>query len=163
MNVEMGEYLVGAYLKVIGGCEFVDYNVRFPGGGLRGLEELDVIGFDFESSVAILCEVTTHIRGILYKDNKTTIRRIAAKFEKQKRYADEQLSHLKQHRFMLWSPVVPKGYITENLARIQGLELIINQEYAQRIDQLRQHARTSTHDVGNPAFRLLQILEHMRG
>ena len=158
----MGEYLVGAYLKVIEGCGFVDYNVRFPGGGLKGLEELDVIGFNFEPSVAILCEVTTHIRGILYKDNPTTVARIAAKFENQKRYAEEQLGHLKRHRFMLWSPVVPKGYITENLARIQGLELIINEEYARRIDRLSQLARTTTHEVGNPAFRLLQILEHMR-
>ncbi len=66
MNVEMGEYLVGAYLKVIEGCEFVDYNVRFPSGGLKGLDELDVIGFNFESDVAYLCEVTTHVRGILY-------------------------------------------------------------------------------------------------
>lgn len=30
MNTEMGEYLVGAYLKIIEGCEF-------PGGGLKGL------------------------------------------------------------------------------------------------------------------------------
>jgi hypothetical protein len=163
MNTEMGEYLVGAYLKVVEGCEFVDYNVHFPGGGLKGLDELDVIGFNFESSVAFLCEVITHIRGILYKDNETTVRRIAAKFEKQKRYAGERLRHLAEHRFMLWSPIVPKGYLTENLVRIEGLELIINEEYARRIDQLRQHARTSTHDVGNPAFRLLQILEHMRG
>ncbi len=163
MNTQMGEYLVGAYLKVIEGCDFIDYNVRVPGGGLGGLDELDVIGFNFKDGVAFLCEVTTHLHGILYNDNKTTVRRIGSKFEKQRRYARERLHHLAEHRFMLWSPVVPKGYLTENLPRIEGLELIINEEYAQRIAQLQTHARTSTHDVGNPAFRLLQILGHMRG
>ena len=44
MPTEMGEYLVGAYLKIIKECDFVDYNVRQPGGGLEGLNELDVIG-----------------------------------------------------------------------------------------------------------------------
>lgn len=163
MNTQMGEYLVGAYLKVIEGCDFIDYNVRFPGGGLKGLDELDVIGFNFEDSVAYLCEVTTHIRGILYGNNENTVRRVSSKFEKQRRYARERLHHLAEHRFMLWSPVVPRGYLTKNLSRIEGLELIINEEYAQRIAQLQMHARASTHDVGNPAFRLLQILGHMRG
>jgi hypothetical protein len=62
----MGEYLVGAYLKMIEGCEYVDYNVHPPGGGLKGLGELDVIGFKFNSSVAYICEVVTHILGLLY-------------------------------------------------------------------------------------------------
>ena len=31
---EMGKYLVGAYLKLIVGCDFVDYNAPVPGGGL---------------------------------------------------------------------------------------------------------------------------------
>jgi len=33
-----GEQLVGAYLKIVEGCDVVSYNVRPPGGGLRGLE-----------------------------------------------------------------------------------------------------------------------------
>lgn len=162
MNTEMGEYLVGACLKVVEGCDFVDYNVRFPGGGLKGLDELDVIGFNFHSSTAYLCEVTTHIRGLLYVDNRTTVDRIARKFMKQKRYAGEHLGHIAKHRFMFWSPAVPKGYMTKGLAEIGGLELIINAEYARRINELRGHAKTLTHDAGNPAFRLLQILEHVR-
>ena len=32
-----GEYIVGAYLKLKLDCDFVDYNVRPPGGGLEGL------------------------------------------------------------------------------------------------------------------------------
>ncbi len=76
MKTEIGEYIVGAYLKVIKNCDFIDYNVRFPGGGLKGLGELDVIGLDFKNKSAYLCEVTTHIRGLLYKDNITTVEKI---------------------------------------------------------------------------------------
>ncbi|BBB97672.1 hypothetical protein M2192_008774 [Bradyrhizobium elkanii USDA 61] len=47
MPTEMGEYLVGAYLKLVLGCSVVDYNARPQGGGLQALGELDVIGFDF--------------------------------------------------------------------------------------------------------------------
>ena len=30
MKTEMGEYIVGAYLKLVEGCDVVDYNVRPP-------------------------------------------------------------------------------------------------------------------------------------
>ena len=33
---EMGEYVVGAWLREIGGCDFVNYNVRPPVGGNEG-------------------------------------------------------------------------------------------------------------------------------
>jgi hypothetical protein len=64
MATEMGEYLVGAYLKLVLGCGVVDYNARPPGGGLMGLGELDVIGLDFANERAYLCEVTTHLDGV---------------------------------------------------------------------------------------------------
>ena len=65
MLTDVGEYFVGAYLQLGEGCDFVDYNVRPPGGGLKGLEELDVVGLNFKTRTAFLCEVTTHIRGLL--------------------------------------------------------------------------------------------------
>ena len=76
MATDVGEYLVGAYLKLIRGCDFVDYNVRPPGGGMEGLKELDVVGIHFESRTAYLCEVTTHIRGLLYRNNVETVERV---------------------------------------------------------------------------------------
>jgi len=162
MKTEIGEYIVGAYLKIIKRCDFVDYNVRFPGGGLEGLNELDVVGLDFKRKIAYLCEVTTHIRGLLYKDNITTVEKIKTKYDKQKEYADKYLSDFPDRCFMFWSPVVPKGYITEELKKINGLELIINEKYTQCIDELREKARKLTNDIGNPFFRMLQILEHLR-
>lgn len=162
MFTDVGEYIVGAYIKLVEDCDFIDYNVRPPGGGMKSLEELDVIGLNFKSNTAYLCEVTTHIRGVLYKNNNETISRIGKKYERQKEYANKYLSNFDNHRFMFWSPVVPVGYITKHLQKIEGLELIINGEYKKRIEELRLLAKNSTHDVRNPFFRILQILEHMR-
>ena len=47
MNTTMGEYITGAYLKLILECDVVDYNVRPPGGGRAGLAEFDVVGLKF--------------------------------------------------------------------------------------------------------------------
>ena len=156
MKTDIGEYIVGAYLKIIKECDFVDYNVRPPGGGLEGLNELDVVGLDFKNKIAYLCEATTHIRGVLYNDNRTTVERIKTKYERQKEYANKYLLDFPSRCFMFWSPVVPNGYITRELGKIGGLELVINGKYAQYIDELRKKAKELTHDVGNPFFRMLK-------
>ncbi len=68
MPTEMGEYLVGAYLRHVEGCDRVDYNVHFPGGGEEGLKELDVIGYNYPKRTVFLCEVTTqHSRASIQK------------------------------------------------------------------------------------------------
>jgi hypothetical protein len=158
----MGEFIAGAYLQLVKKCDFIDYNIRPPGGGLTGLGELDVIGLNFKTDTAYLCEVTTHIRGLLYKNNEETINRIKKKHKRQRAYADNYLKNFKTHIFMFWSPVVPAGYLTESLQKMESLESVINGEYKKRIQQLRLLAKTTTHDAGNPFFRMLQILEHMR-
>jgi len=163
MLTDVGEFIVGAHLQLIEKCDFIDYNVRPPGGGLKGLGELDVVGLSFKSNTAYLCEVTTHIRGLLYKNNQETINRIKKKHDRQIEYANKYLKNFKNHRFMFWSPIVPIGYITAHLQEIEGLELVINGEYKQRIEQLRLLARNTTHDARNPFFRMLQIMEHLRG
>ncbi|MCY4363460.1 MAG: hypothetical protein OXE42_14990 [Gammaproteobacteria bacterium] len=162
MLTDIGEFIVGAYLQLVEECDFIDYNVRPPGGGLKGLSELDVVGLNLHSSTAYLCEVTTHIRGLLYKNNQETVNRIKKKHERQKEYASIHLTNFKKHKFMFWSPVVPVGYITEHFDQMESLEVIINGEYKRRIEELRVLAKNTTHDVNNPFFRTLQIMEHMR-
>ena len=76
MSTEMGEYVVGAYLKLEEGCDFVDFNVRPPGGGLKGLGELDVVGLNFRTKTAFLCEVSTHIKGLTYGSYPKTVERV---------------------------------------------------------------------------------------
>ncbi len=161
MLTDVGEYLVGAYLQLVLGCDVVDYNARPPGGGMGGLEEIDVIGLDLRSHRAYLCEVTTHIRGVLYGDNQTTVERIAKKHERQKRYGSQCLENF-ECEYMFWSPVVPIGFITKHLAELKDLQLIINGEYKKRIGELRALAAETTHDARNPVFRVFQILEHLR-
>jgi len=162
VGASIGEQLVGAYLTIVGSCYIVDYNVRPPGGGLEGLEELDVVGLDFATETAYLCEVTTHIRGLRYGSNEETVARIAKKHRRQKQYADRYLRRFPHRTYMLWSPVVPEGYLTEHLRRIELLELVINEEYAKRVDELRAEARDRTNIEGNDVFRVLQILERLR-
>jgi hypothetical protein len=161
MPTEMGEYLVGAYLKLVRECGVVDYNARPPGGGLQGLGELDVIGFDFLNRRAYLCEVTTHLDGLLIgKGSTATISKIADKHRRQRAYAAQFLGEF-SHAFMFWSPVVRRGLAIE-LQKVEGLELFINGDYTKAVDQLRQIARSQTWDANNPAFRVLQILGHLR-
>lgn len=161
MPTEMGEYIVGAYLKLVKGCGVVDYNARPPGGGLEGLGELDVVGFDLVDRRAYLCEVTTHLRGLLIsKGEDATISTIANKHKRQRTYANKFLSDF-DHSFMFWSPVVRRGLVVE-LQKIDGLELFINGRYKTAVDELRRLARHQSWDANNPAFRMLQILEHLR-
>lgn len=162
MPTEIGEYLVGAYLKLIIGCDFVDYNVRVQGGGLEGLNELDVVGIQFEENTAYLCEVTTHLLGTRYGSNEETVKRITGKYENQKYYAKNHLARFDKHEFMFWSPYVPKGYITSKLEMVDGLELVINGCYTRRVNELQDKARKEKQDTGNPVFRVLQILGSLR-
>lgn len=161
MQTDIGEYIVGAYLQLKLDCDIVDYNVRPPGGGLQGLEELDVVGLNFKEHKACLCEVTTHIRWLLYKDNVTTFTQIKKKHERQKCYGENYL-HDFRCEYMFWSPVVPVGFITEQLVLLTDLQLVINGEYKRRVEELKTLAAQTTHDTKNPFFRVLQILEHLR-
>jgi hypothetical protein len=163
MKTQVGEYVVGAYLKLILECDVVDYNVRPPGGGLKGLAEFDVVGLRLGERLAYICEVTTHLDGLNYGNNPTTIRRLQEKFERQRWYAEAYLSDFEKRHFMFWSPVVPRGYLTEKLVKIEGLELKINEAYQACIAELMEEARRTTRDIGNPFFRALQILAHLRG
>lgn len=163
MKTEMGEYVVGACLKLLKGCDLVDYNVRRPGGGLVGLDELDVMGLDFKNRIAYLCEVTTHLDGLLYGSNKIdTAKRIRTKYLKMKEYADNHLSdYFVNRHLMFWSPVVTPS-VRNELEKIKGLELVINETYADHIEKLQEFAKKATYDTGNPAIRILQILGHLR-
>lgn len=162
MTAEMGEYVVGAYLRIVEHCDFVDYNVRAIGGGRKSLNEFDVLGLRFDDRAAYLCEVTTHIRGLLYKNNESTVERVRQKFGRQKEYAREFLKDFPNCHFMFWSPYVPEGYVTKGLRRIRGLELVINGEYKRCVEELRGKASIMSNDTGNPFFRVLQILERLR-
>lgn len=162
MSQDVGEYIVGAYLQLTLGCDLVNYNMRPPGGGMAGLGELDVIGFDLRNHTAYLCEVATHTQGLNYGSYETTLRKVKEKYERQRAYAEANLSSFPIRHYQFWSPVVPRGTLTQALHQIEGLEVYTNERYAACVDELRALARQLTHDAGNPFFRTLQILECLR-
>lgn len=162
MRTEMGEYVVGAYLKQVLACDFVDYNVRPPVSGLEGLAEIDVLGLRFSDDTAYVCEVTTHLDGLQYGTYSETIKRLRGKYARQKQYAHKHLTRFRKVHFMFWSPVVREGALTKALSELAGLELIVNAAYTDRVRELQQAAMRSTRDTGNPFFRVLQLLAHLR-
>lgn len=161
MAADVGEYIVGAYLTLKLDCDAIEYNVRPPGGGMKGLGELDVVGYDFKTGTVYLCEVTTHIRGLDYGSSRDkSIATIRKKHERQKAYADAHRSSFPNRRYMFWSPVVPESMVAD-LSAI-GIELFINQQYTVCVLELQVLAQTLTHDINNPFFRTLQILASLK-
>lgn len=162
MRAEMGEQIVGAYLKIVLECDVVSYNVRPKGGGMKGLGELDVVGLRFIDQTAFVCECATHLAGLEYGQGAAhSIGKIAQKTQRQQEYSETHLQPFPNRHFMFWSPVVPKA-IAAQLAGIEGLELVVNLDYSECVTKLRHAARTRMNDENNDAFRLLQILEHLR-
>jgi hypothetical protein len=158
MKTEIGEYVVGAYLKLILNCDVVDYNVRDRSGSkLQGLGELDVVGLRFSDKTAYICEASTHIRGL-----QTTTEKIRDKHVRQKSYANKNLKDFTQHNFMLWSPRVTNRKKLNELAEIKTLELVINENYTMKIDELIIYAKENAGDTNNPFMRSLQLLEALK-
>ena len=167
MSAEVGELIVGAYLKLCKGCDFVDYNVRPRGGGLEGLEELDVVGMNFLTKTAYLCEATTHLRGLLIKNAAFTVQKIKDKHKRQIRYADKYLKGFEKKIYMYWSPNVGET-IKDALKKINkdedikngtDLKFIFNADYADKVEELKRLAKKDRSNKENSFYRTLQILE----
>lgn len=162
MKTEIGEYIVGAWLKLVEKCDFVDYNVRPPVKGLEGLGELDVVGVRLKNKTIFLCEVTTHLSGIGYYDFPTTLKKVREKFSRQKKYAEKHLPKDFRIIFMFWSPVVSPKYAKAIEKNNVGLEIIFNSEYSKRIEEVKDIITGQTKDFGNPFIRMLQIIEALK-
>jgi Holliday junction resolvase-like predicted endonuclease len=163
--VDIGESLIGSYFKYVMGCKIVVYNVHYD----NEQGEIDVVAFGEQGQKVYLCEVITHIRGTLYgKGYDETIKRIRNKIERAVRFAEQEFSG-RTYEFQVWTPVVPSGLAKklkeeELYFRNKGINLVIvlNEEYSYKIEQLKNEARKRTHSTDEPAFRLLQILEHIK-
>lgn len=163
MRTETGEYIVGAYLEYVEKCDLVLYNVRPSAKGRDGQAEFDVVGLKMKDKKAILCEVTTHIRGLLYVNEAKTEDRLKAKMWRLKDYAGIYLGEFTRE-FMFWSPVVKGRYLLDAMGRLRedGVQVIVNEEYANRVQALADEAAKETRLLNNPFMRSLQILTHLR-
>ena len=186
---ESGELLVGSYLRLIEKCELVMYNQRSHEEGNQ--LEIDVIGVDNTEDgeqVVYTCEVVTHIDGLLYQGTpdtdqwaeyggdgyQNTLERLWRKFKANREYVTE-LFDADSYIFQFWSPVVrgnrDEKYLLTGLYDMADefknetgaeLELVINEQYTDRIEALREKAGQTEKDYGELGFRILQILNHLR-
>ena len=170
----IGEEIAGEYLKVIKGCEFIQYNLYTP--DIQG--EIDVIGIDIENKAIYICEVATHlVTGLQYVKNGTpdNIERFLKKFRKNIPYAEKYFPNFEKN-FMLWSPIVKNQNSTAKYNQLRDvnqvkddlkeefgyeLELIINHEYKKCFDELRSFAKKETKELKSPVLRFMQIEEKL--
>ena len=166
MATDIGESLVGSYLRYVVGCEVVVYNTHTP--GVQG--EIDVIGLQYGEPRSVwLCEVITHLQGTQYGTYDYTIGKIRDKIARARAFADQAFPGDK-HLYEIWTPIAPKGIITrfEQLAAAYvsdelDVRFVANHGYTERVQRLLDHAKIGTKATSEPAYRMLQILTHLRG
>lgn len=169
MSADLGESLVGAYLRQVAGCNVVTFNT-FTGVG-QG--EIDVIGLaGGDQPVAYLCEVTMHLDGLLIGRSgaASTAKKVDDKLRRADAFARATFpTH--SHRIEYWSPRIREGLtlnavraVVDNLAA-EGIaaSLVANETFTSRVNVLVQLARRTTSPSPDPAFRFLQVLTHLRG
>lgn len=192
VNAGWGELLVGAYHKRLNGCEVVSYNNRSEEQGNQMEADIIAIDNDRDTGEqhVFVCEVVTHMRGNLYSgspddgwwteytDTKAyqySLQKLEQKFHQDYRYVNNTFQNADEHAYQFWAPVVTGWQKGSDLIRGlealsdrfedetgEELELVINQDYTERIQKLRQEAKGDISDHGAPAFRFLQILENLK-
>lgn len=162
----VGEELVGAYLRYIHNCDYIEYNVKYTDDA----GELDVLGIDIKNKKIYLCEVAIHLTtGLQYNSNKAkNSKRIFEKFLRAKKYADEYFKDYKCN-FQLWSPIVKKSQneaLNETTKQLKNknieLTSIINAQFTEAINRLQAYASEKTSAFNTPAMRTLQILAYLK-
>lgn len=116
MAEDIGENLVGSYLRYVVGCEFVVYNTQYP--GIQG--EIDVVAMKLsgEQREVWFCEVVTHIRGTMYGTYDKTVTKLGDKLSRAKDFAVKMFPGDK-HYFEVWSPKVPQGALSKQSEQME--------------------------------------------
>ena len=171
---DIGESIVGAWLKEVAKCEFVEYGVKTENQG-----EIDVVGLSLQCDRAYLCEAVTHIQGLWYADSTDAQTwKLFRKFERIHKWADRFLERFPNREYMLWTPVVrtprkstakldPDRSVKDAGAKVKekfgiNLEVISNTDYQKKLKELRSIALKQTSNASSPVVRLLQIEEWNR-
>ncbi len=160
--IDIGEDLVGAYLRLVQGCDLVAFNTRTG----KAQAEIDVIGVRLAHggpSDVWFCEVSTHTSGLGgYKGDP--VGKLTGKLASVRDYADLVFPGV-THHVEFWSPRVRPGLLSalEVLRQQDGVELVVNEVYEVRVRELVAVARTTSAFSDHPSFRLLQILTHLTG
>ena len=166
--IDIGESLVGSWLRYVAGCDVVVYGTRLPNQG-----EIDVLALKLETRDVFVCEVATHLDGLLYRDgNGGTAAKVAKKVESGVKFAEKSFPEHRRH-YMLWSPKVGPTLtsllddVVSTFSTPSGdgatLEIVANDRYRERLQDLVDGARQTTSHTSEEAFRMLQILTHVKG
>lgn len=137
-----------------------------------------------------LCEVVTHLDGGLYSGSPDdtdgwwmdysntssyhySLETLWRKFIDGHNYVSQTFPKA-EYSFQFWAPVVTggqnRGYLIQGLERLkdefeaevdENLNLVINETYTARIEELQEEAKDDTSNYGSPAFRFIQILENL--
>ena len=162
--MQIGESLVGSYFKYIQNCKVVVYDT--PLDGEQG--DIDIIALDEMTGKVYICDVATHIQGLQYGNYENTVKKLEEKIKRSVKFKKRHFDD-KKAIFMIWSPRVPPG-LEKQLTKLKGkmrgegieIDFVINKVYTEKIRQLREKAKADVSTTNEPAFRLLQILEHLR-
>ncbi|GAA1740536.1 hypothetical protein GCM10009809_40050 [Isoptericola hypogeus] len=157
--MEIGESLVGAYLRHVRGCHTVAYNAYLP----EQQGEIDVIGIagaGEEQSVWI-AEVAIHLDDLNYGGNAKSVETVRRKVDRALQYA-RNVYNEDSPTVEFWSPKVPPG-IVSGLEAFEDITLVLNHEFTRRVNELAAIAGKSTKQYGDDGFRFLQVLTHLVG
>ena len=184
-DAQIGELIVGAYHKIITDAEVVSYNSRSKAEGEQ--MEIDVVAIDSSDSTQTVyaCEVITHLNGSAYSGTpdgdkwaeygndsyQYSLEKLEDKFRSDYEYVTRVFDDADEYILQLWAPYLSDGYLTDGLETLSAdfedelgtrIDLVINETYTERVDELRTVAAEETKTYGEPAFRFLQILEQLR-
>lgn len=138
-----------------------------------------------------VCEVVTHLNGGLYSGSPNdtdgwwmeysstssyhhSLETLWRKFIDGHNYVTQTFPEA-EYSFQFWAPAVTggqnRGYLIQGLERLEEefeaevgekLDLVINENYTARIEELQNEAKGDTSNYGSPAFRFIQILENLK-
>jgi Holliday junction resolvase-like predicted endonuclease len=167
MAEDIGESLVGAYLRYIEGCDLVVHNTQLS----KEQGEIDVLGLKLGTDAKVIfAEVTTHVLGMQYGSYDSTVKKVVDKIQRARDYAKDMFPE-ERPRYEIWSPVVPKGKLTDEFEALEAkysdqdlnVCFVINEIYTSRVRELVERAKHNPKATSDPAYRLLQILVRLKG
>jgi nitrogen regulatory protein PII-like uncharacterized protein len=175
MNI--GEEIAMAYLHYIKKCDFIQSNLYIP--DIQG--EIDVIGIDIKNKKIYVCEVAIHlITGLQYvhqtQKRPNNVNKLVDKFSKDIEYAIKYFPDYEKIA-MLWCPIVKNQKIGSKHNQLNDvmeikniifekynveLMTIINNEFMNCLNELRNYSIMDTKENKSPVIRLMQIEEYLK-
>lgn len=178
---QIGESLVGAYLRIVEECQFVTYNRKNPD---QNQSDTDVVALKSENGHQTIygCEVVTHLKGPKYRTNNDvddwdeynsyaeTFTALESKFETTYEFVTDLWPDADAVELQFWSPNVPGQVRPEGLQELRRrfeaehevtIDMIYNEKYAKHLKKLQEKASEGTSSHDEPAFRFLQLIERV--